>query len=142
MSEPRDNQKETIADADTACAAGEADGSGTSDGSGDVLLGTVFDGKYLIERLLGRGGLSAVYQALHQETDKRVAVKVPLRTVAIVLVALLVAVTLVEIFFATSYPPPSPVEVEEHQSEIGYRMEADRPRQEGEKSYLNNGRGK
>lgn len=46
------------------------------DAEGDPLLGSVLDERFLINRLLGRGGLSAVYEALHLQTDRTVAVKV------------------------------------------------------------------
>jgi serine/threonine-protein kinase len=43
----------------------------TSIGPGDRI-----DGKYVVERLLGRGGMGAVYVAVHQELNRRVAIKV------------------------------------------------------------------
>ena len=38
--------------------------------------GTVVDGRYSIDSLLGRGGFAAVYKAYHQRLDKWVALKV------------------------------------------------------------------
>ena len=38
-------------------------------------VGTVVAGKYVIEGLLGRGGMGAVYRAQHQFTQRRVALK-------------------------------------------------------------------
>jgi serine/threonine-protein kinase len=41
----------------------------------DGLIGTLVGGKYRVERLLGKGGMGAVYQATHQSIGKRVALK-------------------------------------------------------------------
>ena len=40
------------------------------------MLGTTVGGKYQIERLLGEGGMGAVYSAVHIGTNRRVALKV------------------------------------------------------------------
>jgi eukaryotic-like serine/threonine-protein kinase len=42
----------------------------------DPLLGQTLAGKYLVERLIKRGGMGAVYQGKHVLMDKRVAIKV------------------------------------------------------------------
>lgn len=47
------------------------------------MLGQTIDGKYQIVRLLGQGGMGAVYEAAHLGTGRRVAVKVILPGVAI-----------------------------------------------------------
>src|SRR5687768_7146237 len=41
----------------------------------DARLGMIVAGKYRVERLLGRGGMGAVYQATHMGIGKRVALK-------------------------------------------------------------------
>ena len=45
-------------------------------GGPESLVGLVLGGRYLIERLLGEGGMGAVYQAEHTHMRKRFAVKV------------------------------------------------------------------
>jgi eukaryotic-like serine/threonine-protein kinase len=40
------------------------------------MLGTTLGGKYRIERLLGEGGMGAVYEAVHIGTNRRIALKV------------------------------------------------------------------
>lgn len=45
-------------------------------GGAESLVGLVLGGRYLIERLLGEGGMGAVYQAEHTHMRKRLAVKV------------------------------------------------------------------
>src|SRR5579859_5928536 len=50
----------------------------TSDRPGGAasLIGTVISERYVVERLLGEGGMGAVYQAQHAHMRKRLAVKV------------------------------------------------------------------
>jgi serine/threonine-protein kinase len=45
-------------------------------GGPESLVGVVLSGRYLIERLIGEGGMGAVYQAQHTHMRKRLAVKV------------------------------------------------------------------
>ena len=48
-----------------------------------ALIGAVLvDGSYRVERLIGEGGMGAVYEARHLRVDKRVAVKVMARDLA------------------------------------------------------------
>jgi len=42
----------------------------------DILPGTILDGKYRLETKIGEGGFGAVYQALHIELNRPVAVKI------------------------------------------------------------------
>ena len=48
----------------------------------DPLIGQVLGKRYQIERLLGQGGMGNVYQAVHCELDKKVAVKMLLPQIA------------------------------------------------------------
>ncbi|HSC89715.1 MAG TPA: serine/threonine-protein kinase [Polyangiaceae bacterium] len=41
-----------------------------------VELGQIIEGKYRITRLIGRGGMGAVYEGLNERIDRRVAIKV------------------------------------------------------------------
>jgi serine/threonine protein kinase len=45
-------------------------------GGPESLVGVVISGRYLIERLIGEGGMGTVYQAEHKHMRKRLAVKV------------------------------------------------------------------
>jgi len=42
----------------------------------DSLTGTILDGKYRLVRLLGKGGMGAVYEAEHTVIPRRVAITV------------------------------------------------------------------
>src|SRR5258708_29667954 len=45
-------------------------------GGPESLVGTIIGARYLIERVIGEGGMGAVYQAEHTHMRKRLAVKV------------------------------------------------------------------
>ncbi len=42
----------------------------------DIHIGQVIDGKYRISRLIGQGGMGAVYEGVNELIDRRVAIKV------------------------------------------------------------------
>lgn len=42
----------------------------------DPLIGTVLAGRYVVKRRIGEGGMGLVYEAVHRDIDKRVAIKV------------------------------------------------------------------
>ena len=44
--------------------------------SSDALIGKVIDGRYLIRRIIGKGGMGAVYHATQSPLDRHVAIKV------------------------------------------------------------------
>src|SRR6202042_3514780 len=45
-------------------------------GGPESLVGRILSGRYFIERVIGEGGMGAVYQAEHTHMHKRLAVKV------------------------------------------------------------------
>lgn len=51
------------------------DGVAAADAS-DPLVGDTLDGRYVVRRVIGRGGMGVVYEAEHLEIGKRVALKV------------------------------------------------------------------
>ena len=50
--------------------------------SATTLIGTVLNDAYRIERLIGQGGMGAVYQSTHLRLERRVAIKVMARELA------------------------------------------------------------
>ncbi|MGB5037813.1 MAG: protein kinase, partial [Blastocatellia bacterium] len=42
----------------------------------ESIIGSVLDGKYKVERLLGRGGMGEVYAGTHLRLERAVAIKV------------------------------------------------------------------
>ena len=48
----------------------------------DALVGSVLEGAYRITRLIGEGGMGAVYEAVQLRLNKRVAVKLMARDLA------------------------------------------------------------
>jgi eukaryotic-like serine/threonine-protein kinase len=86
MSTPSDRSGAAKAEANRAPASrserpvGERQHGRPSDrarvGGAGSLVGGVLSGRYLIERLIGEGGMGAVYQAEHTHMRKRMAVKV------------------------------------------------------------------
>jgi len=48
----------------------------------DALVGSVLEGAYRITRLIGEGGMGAVYEAVQLRLNKRVAIKLMARDLA------------------------------------------------------------
>ena len=46
------------------------------DPSRDPLLGTLVDGRFRVQQLIGRGGMGSVYRALQTSVEREVALKV------------------------------------------------------------------
>ena len=80
MSSPSDRTDSATAAegarAAAATGARKADRPSLRPGGPESLVGTTLSGRYLIERLIGEGGMGAVYQAEHTHMRKRLAVKV------------------------------------------------------------------
>jgi len=53
-----------------------ADGKGAEEALTTLCLGTVFADNYLVEALIGRGGIGRVYKAKHRHMDRTVAIKI------------------------------------------------------------------
>jgi molecular chaperone DnaK len=56
--------------------AEQAEGAGPLEMEDDSLIGSVLDGRYVVEEILGEGGMGRVYKARHQVLDKFFAIKV------------------------------------------------------------------
>src|SRR5277367_2440637 len=77
MSSPSDpTDSATMAEGARLAAARKAERPSLRPGGPESLIGTTLSGRYLIERLIGEGGMGAVYQAEHTHMRKRLAVKV------------------------------------------------------------------
>src|SRR5277367_6591449 len=77
MSSPSDpTDSATMAEGARLAAARKAERPSERPGGPASLIGTILSGRYRIERLLGEGGMGAVYEAEHTHMRKRLAVKV------------------------------------------------------------------
>src|SRR5277367_5733388 len=77
MSSPSDpTDSATMAEGARLAAARKAERPSLRAGGPESLVGSTLSGRYLIERLIGEGGMGAVYQAEHTHMRKRLAVKV------------------------------------------------------------------
>src|SRR5580698_1144363 len=80
MSSPSDRTDSATtaegARATAATGARKTDRPSLRPGGPESLIGLTLSGRYLIERLIGEGGMGAVYLAEHMHIRKRVAVKV------------------------------------------------------------------
>ncbi len=75
MTSPSDRTGSATKDAARSVPA-RADRPSQRPGGPETLVGLTLSGRYLIERLIGEGGMGAVYLAEHMHIRKRVAVKV------------------------------------------------------------------
>ncbi|HEY1692120.1 MAG TPA: serine/threonine-protein kinase [Polyangiaceae bacterium] len=66
----------TPANAPRGEAEGKSERPSLRPGGAESLVGKILSGRYFIERLIGEGGMGAVYQAEHTHMRKRLAVKV------------------------------------------------------------------
>ena len=51
--------------------------------SGTLVNGSIFAGRYQVQRPISKGGMGAVYEVLHTETQRRRALKVMLPELAL-----------------------------------------------------------
>jgi serine/threonine-protein kinase len=76
MSPPSDRSGSATSPLGTGNTARKSERPSLRPGGPEALVGTVLGGRYFIERLIGEGGMGAVYQAEHTHMHKRLAVKV------------------------------------------------------------------
>lgn len=76
MGTPSDDRTSAAAPGEARLGGSRLDRKSLRPGGPESLVGVVLSGRYLIEKLIGEGGMGAVYQAEHTHMRKRLAIKV------------------------------------------------------------------
>ena len=73
---PADDEPATIRPAELASAALEPDAAEEEEEEADPYVGTVIDERYVVDDVLGEGGMGRVYLAHHKIIGKKLAIKI------------------------------------------------------------------